>query len=75
MDVGLEKFATLSTGETFENPRKLRKAEKKLKKHQRQLSKKKKGSTRRKKAVWSKRGRFLLACLLACLINFLTVIN
>jgi len=52
IDVGLEKFATLSTGETFENPRKLRKAEKKLKKHQRQLSKKKKGSTRRKKAVW-----------------------
>jgi putative transposase len=51
IDVGLESFATLSTGEEIENPRFFRKSEKKLKRLQRRLSRKKKGSQNRKKAV------------------------
>ncbi|PAE43041.1 RNA-guided endonuclease InsQ/TnpB family protein [Bacillus sp. 7884-1] len=44
IDVGLNKYAVLSNGLEYENPRFLRKKEKKLKKAQRTLSKKKKGS-------------------------------
>ena len=51
IDVGLENFATLSTGEVIENPRHLRKAERRLKTAQRKVSRRKKGSHRRKKAV------------------------
>ena len=51
IDVGLENFATLSTGETIDNPRFLRQAERRLKTAQRQVSRRKKGSQRRKKAV------------------------
>ena len=51
IDLGLLHFATLSTGETIENPRYLRKAEKKLQAHQQTLSRKRRGSHRRKKAV------------------------
>lgn len=51
VDLGLLHFATLSTGETIENPRHYRKAEKHLKKLQEALSRKKRGSNRRKKAV------------------------
>lgn len=51
IDLGLLHFATLSTGETIENPRHFRKAEKKLAKHQQALSHKKRGSRRRRKAV------------------------
>lgn len=51
IDVGLLHFATLSTGDTIENPRYYRKAEKKLEKAQQSLSRKKRGSHRRKKAV------------------------
>lgn len=50
-DLGLLHFATLSTGETIENPRHYRKAEAKLKKLQESLSRKKRGSNRRKKAI------------------------
>lgn len=53
VDLGLLHFATLSTGETIENPRHYRKAEAKLKKLQEALSRKKRGSNRRKKAAKS----------------------
>jgi putative transposase len=51
IDVGLENFATLSTGETIDNPRHLRKAERRLQTAQRKVSRRKKGSHRRRKAV------------------------
>jgi putative transposase len=51
IDVGLENFATLSTGEVVENPRYLRKAERELKIQQRKVSKKKKAGSNRRKAV------------------------
>jgi putative transposase len=51
IDVGLESFATLSTGEKIENPRFFRKSEKKLKRLQRKLSRKQKGSNNRRKAA------------------------
>ncbi|GIN56474.1 RNA-guided endonuclease InsQ/TnpB family protein [Lederbergia ruris] len=44
IDVGINKYAVLSNGLEYENPRFLRKKEKQLKKTQRRLSKKKKGS-------------------------------
>jgi putative transposase len=51
IDLGLLHFATLSTGETIENPRYYRRAEKRLKKLQEALSRKKRGSHRRKKTI------------------------
>lgn len=51
IDVGLEYFATLSTGEHVENQRHARKMKAKLRRAQRSLSRKKKGSNRRKKQV------------------------
>ena len=48
VDVGLEKFATLSDSTIVENPRYLRKSEAKLKREQRKLSRKTKGSNSRK---------------------------
>ena len=50
VDVGLEKFATLSDGTVIENPRFLRESEQKIKTHQRRISRREKGSNRRKKA-------------------------
>ncbi|GAB1542817.1 hypothetical protein NUACC21_54910 [Scytonema sp. NUACC21] len=50
MDVGLTHFYTDSKGNTIENPRHLRQAEKAIKRLQRQLSRKKKGSKNRIKA-------------------------
>jgi len=50
IDVGIRSFATLSNGETIDNPRHLAKAEEQLKREQRRLSKKRKGSQHRKKA-------------------------
>ncbi len=50
IDVGLTSFLTDSDGNTVENPRYYRKAEKKLKRLQRQLSRKQKKSSNRKKA-------------------------
>ncbi len=50
IDVGLKSFLTDSEGNTVDNPRHYRKAEKKLKKLQRQLSRKQKKSKNRKKA-------------------------
>ena len=47
MDVGLEKFATLSNGEQIANPRFFRTEEKKLAKAQRKLSKAEKGTPER----------------------------
>jgi putative transposase len=51
VDVGIESFATLSTGEQIENPKFLRASEKDLKKAQRRVSRRKLRSNRRKKAV------------------------
>jgi putative transposase len=51
IDVGLESFATLSTGEKIENPRPLRKSEREFRIAQRKVSRRKKGSHRRRKAV------------------------
>lgn len=50
IDMGLESFATLSTGEKIGNPRWYRKAEERIAAAQRELSRKKKGSRRRQKA-------------------------
>jgi len=49
IDVGLTHFATLSTGETVENPRFLREAEDRLKSRQRRVSKAERGSINRRK--------------------------
>jgi putative transposase len=51
LDVGLECFAMLSTGERLENPRVLKAAERQLRRAQRRLSRRKRGSHRRRKAV------------------------
>jgi putative transposase len=51
IDLGIENFATLSTGEVIENPQYLRAAERRLKTAQRKVSRCKRGSLRRKKAV------------------------
>lgn len=50
MDVGLDKFVTLSDGTVIENPRFLLKSEHRLARLQRNLSRKKKGSNNRRKA-------------------------
>jgi putative transposase len=50
LDLGLHRFATLSNGEGFENPRHLRVAERRLKRLQRELSRKQKGGKNRRKA-------------------------
>src|SRR5256886_8831227 len=50
IDVGLKAYSTDSEGNTVENPRHYRKAEKKLKRLHRQLSRKQKKSSNRKKA-------------------------
>ncbi len=51
IDVGLESFLTLASGEQVANPRHYRKAEKALAKAQRRKDRRKKGSRRRRKAV------------------------
>lgn len=50
VDLGLENFAILSTGEKIDNPRYYRKAEERLAKAQRTLSRKVKGSSNYRKA-------------------------
>lgn len=50
IDLGLETFATLSTGEQVASPRLLRRAEKRLKSAHRRVSRRKRGSQRRRKA-------------------------
>ena len=49
IDIGLEKFATLSNGETIANPRFLRRDETDLKRAQRRLGKEQKGTPERAK--------------------------
>lgn len=51
IDLGLLHFATLSTGDTIENPRHFRKGEKKLARLQQAVSRKKRNSHRRKKVM------------------------
>lgn len=51
IDLGLESFLTLATGEQVANPRHYRKAEKRMVKAQRRVSRRKKGSKRQRKAV------------------------
>lgn len=50
VDLGIESFATLSTGEQIANPRHYRTAERRLKTAQRRLSRRQKGSNGRRKA-------------------------
>lgn len=50
VDMGIKKFAILSTGEVIKNPKYYVKAQKKLARLQRALAKKKKGSKNREKA-------------------------
>lgn len=52
VDVGLEAFATLSTGERVENPRFFRKSEELLARRQQSLARKRRGSNSRRKAKW-----------------------
>lgn len=51
IDVGLESFAMMSSGEVIQNPRYHKEAQKKLRRCQRKVSRRKKGSKSRKKAV------------------------
>jgi putative transposase len=51
VDLGIRALATLSDGETFENPRTLAGAGRKLQRLQRAVSRKKKGSKNRRKAI------------------------
>ncbi|HEY7125886.1 MAG TPA: transposase [Ktedonobacterales bacterium] len=51
IDLGLLHFATLSTGETIENPRLYRKGQKRLKVLQQAKDRKKRGSRRRRRAA------------------------
>ena len=51
IDLGLESFLTLASGEQVANPRHYRKAEKALAKAQRRKDRRKRGSKRRRKAV------------------------
>jgi putative transposase len=51
LDVGIEAFATLSTGASIDNPKYFRQAERELKIAQRKVSKKKRNGQNRKKAV------------------------
>lgn len=50
IDLGIESFATLSTGETIPNPRYYRHAERRMKTAQRKVTRRQKGSHRREKA-------------------------
>src|SRR5262249_8430121 len=59
IDLGIENFATLSTGEVIENPQHLRVAERRLKTAQRKVSRRKRSSQRRKKAVLLLAGQHL----------------
>ena len=51
IDMGLNHFATLSTGEKIDNPRHYRHAERKLVRLQKEVSRKKRGSNNRRKAI------------------------
>ena len=51
IDVGLESFATLSTGDTISNPRYFKIAQGRLRCAQRRVARRKKGGHRRRKAV------------------------
>jgi putative transposase len=51
IDVGLKLFLITADGETVDNPRHYRKAERRLARAQRRVSRRRKGSTRRRKAV------------------------
>jgi len=51
IDVGIKKFAVLSNGLEYENPKFLRKSKKKLKRVQRKYSKMQKGSNNKKKQL------------------------
>ncbi|MEX5709792.1 RNA-guided endonuclease TnpB family protein [Parafrankia sp. FMc6] len=51
LDLGLDRLATLSTGEIVANPRPLRSRQRRLARAQRALARKRKGSANRRKAV------------------------
>lgn len=73
VDVGVKTLATLSTGETWPNPRALRNAERRLARYQRQVSRKVKGSRNRQKAKMKvARLHYKIACLRADVTHTLT---
>jgi len=51
IDLGVEKFATLSDGTVIGNPRFIEKVEKRIKRLQKQLSRRRKGSNNRRKLI------------------------
>jgi putative transposase len=51
LDLGVENFVTLSTGEAIANPQHLRRAERRLKTAQRSVSRKRRGGKNRRKAA------------------------
>ncbi|MGC9294310.1 MAG: RNA-guided endonuclease InsQ/TnpB family protein [Thermoplasmata archaeon] len=59
IDLGIEKFATLSNGIAIENPRFINKAEKRIKKLQKQLSRKQKGSNSRRKQIFKLQKKYM----------------
>jgi len=59
IDLGIEKFITLSNGATIENPRFVTKIEKRIKKLQEELSRKEKGSNNYRKHVLKIGKRFM----------------
>jgi len=60
VDLGVNRLATLSNGETFEGPKSLRKELSKLRRLSRALNRKEKGSRNRLKAKSLWRGRLWL---------------
>jgi len=57
IDLGLEKFATLSSGIAIDNPHFIRRVEKRVRKLQKRLSKSRKGSRnygKQKVRIWRK---------------------
>jgi putative transposase len=64
VDVGITTLATLSTGDTWENPKALRRYERRLARYQRQVSRKQQGSQNREKAKLTvSRLHYRIACL------------
>lgn len=73
VDLGIKILATVSNGETFQNPRLLNKYLEKLQRRSRQLSRKVKGSKNRKKAQRKlAKLHFKIACIRRDLIHKIT---
>ncbi len=60
IDLGIEKFATLSNGIAIDNPKFIEKIEKRIKKLQKQLSRKQKGSNNRRKQILKLQKKYMM---------------